>query len=125
MTNRATAAFVFSIIGASYQMISFYVAVLADRNSSIYNYSFGYQTLFLSSFFVIWSASHILEDWKGRITWPAVILALGIANISTVVLGYYAQNSPLQIYSTPPSTGPILALSAGPLLTIIGGVLGF
>ena len=125
MVNRATAAFVFSIIGASYQMISLYIAVLIDRNTYFYNYGYGFETLFFSSFFVFWSASHFLEDWKGRITWPSIILGLGVANLSTIILGYYAQNSPLQIASTPPSITPILALIPGPLLMIIGGILGF
>src|SRR2546430_11558334 len=81
MANRATAAFVFSIIGAAYQMTSLYVAVLVDRNTYLYNYGYGYETLFFSSFFVFWSASHLLEDWKGRITWPSIILGLGAANL--------------------------------------------
>jgi hypothetical protein len=97
MMNRATAAFVFSIIGAAYQMISLYVAVLIDRNMSPFFYfTVGYYTLFLTGFIVIWSASHILEDWKGRITWPSIILVLGIANLASVVMSDYAQTSSIQ-----------------------------
>jgi hypothetical protein len=126
MAKRATAAFVLAIIGAAYQMISLYVAALVDRNTYLYNsYGYGYETLFFSSFFVFWSASHLLEDWRGRITWPSIILGLGVANLATVILGYYVQNSPLQIASTPPSITPILAIIPGPLLMIIGGILGF
>ncbi|HXL50291.1 MAG TPA: hypothetical protein VN949_00605 [Candidatus Limnocylindrales bacterium] len=125
MANRATIAFVFAIIGAAYQMLSLYVAALVDRNTYLYNYGYGYETLFFSSFFVFWSASHLIEDWRGRITWPSIILGLGVANLSTVILGYYVQNSPLQIASTPPSITPILAIIPGPLLMIFGGILGF
>jgi hypothetical protein len=125
MARRATAAFVLTIIGASYQMISLYVAALVDGNTYLYNYGYGYGTLFFSSFFVFWSASHLLEDWRGRITWPSIILGLGVANLATVILGYYVQNSPLQIASTPPSITPILAIIPGPLLMILGGLLGF
>ncbi len=125
MANRATIAFVFAIIGAAYQMLSLYVAALVDRNTYLYNYGYGYETLFFSSFFVFWSASHLIEDWRGRITWPSIILGLGVANLSTVILGYYVQNSPLQIPSTPPSITPILAIIPGPLLMIFGGILGF
>jgi len=125
MANRATIAFVFAIIGAAYQMLSLYVAALVDRNTYVYNYGYGYETLFFSSFFVFWSASHLIEDWRGRITWPSIILGLGVANLSTVILGYYVQNSPLQIASTPPSITPILAIIPGPLLMIFGGILGF
>src|SRR2546422_2583812 len=125
MANKATAAFVLAIIGATYQTISLYVAVLVDHNTYLYNYGYGYETLFFSSFFVFWSASHLLEDWKGQIKWPSIILGLGAANLSTIILGYYAQNSPPQIASTLPSILPILALIPGPLLMIIGGILGF
>jgi uncharacterized protein YneF (UPF0154 family) len=125
MMNRATAAFGFSIIGAAYQMISLYVGALVDGNTYLYNYGYGYETLFFSSFFVFWSASHLIEDWRGRITWPSIILGLGVANLATVILGYYVQNSRVQIASTPPSITPILAIMPGPLLMILGGILGF
>ena len=125
MANRATVAFVLAIIGAAYQMISLYVAALVDRNTYLYNYGYGYETLFFSSFFVFWSASHLIEDWRGRMSWPSIILGLGVANLATVILGYYVQNSPLQIASTQASITPILAIIPGPLLMIIGGILGF
>src|SRR6266851_9264794 len=113
MAKRATAAFVLAIIGAAYQMISLYVAALVDRNTYLYNYAYGYETLFLSSFFVFWSASHILEDWRGRITWPSIILVIGIANISAIIMAYYAQTSVIQIASNPPSIGSIIAPITG------------
>ena len=125
MAKRATAAFVVAIIGAAYQMISLYVAALVDGNTYLYSYGYGYETLFFSSFFVFWSASHLIEDWRGRITWPSIILGLGVANLATVILGYYVQNSRLQIASTPTSITPILAIIPGPLLMVIGGILGF
>src|SRR5947209_17276474 len=94
MANRATAAFVFSIIGASYQLTSLYIAVLIDRSTNPFYYTVSFDSFFLTSLIVIWSASHILEDWKGRITWPSIILAVGIANMSTVIIAYYVQNWP-------------------------------
>jgi len=125
MANRATAAFVVSIIGAAYQMISLYVASLVDRNTSLIYYSYGYETLFFTSFLVIWSASRILEDWKGRITWPSIIFAIGVANISAIIMAYYAQTSTAQISSSVPSSGSVIALISGPIVIILGGVLGF
>jgi len=125
MANRSTAAFVVSIIGAAYQMISLYVASLVDRNTSLIYYSYGYETLFFTSFLVIWSASRILEDWKGRITWPSIIFAIGVANISAIIMAYYAQTSTAQIPSSVPSSGSVIALISGPILIILGGVLGF
>ncbi len=125
MSNRATAAFVFSITGAAYQLTSLFVAAVVDRNTSFYLYNLGYETLFFTSFIVFWSASHILEDWKGRITWPSIILGLGIANLSTIILSYYAQTSPILSPSNAPSPAAISSLIAGPLLIVIGGILGF
>jgi hypothetical protein len=106
-------------------MISLFVASLVDRNTSLIYYDYGYETLFFSSFLVIWSASHILEEWKGRITWPAIILGVGIANLSAIIMAYYAQTSVIQTASNVPSFGSIIALIAGPLLTVVGGIFGF
>jgi len=125
MVNRATATFVVSITGAVYQMISAYLANLVDRNTPVYYYTIGYDTLFLTSFIAFWSASHILEDWKGRITWPSIIFGVGIANLSTIMLVYYGQISQLQNSSTQPSPWSILILIIGPLVMILGGILGF
>jgi hypothetical protein len=125
MMIRATSAFVVSIAGAVYQMVSPYLANLVDRNTPVYYYSLGYETLFFTSFIAFWSASHILEDWKGRITWPSIIFGVGIANLSTIILVYYAQTSQIQNSSTLPSPWSMLALITGPLLMILGGILGF
>lgn len=128
MANRAIAAFVFSVIGAAYQLTSLFVASVVDRGTSFYLYNLGYQTLFFTSFIVFWSASHILEDWKCRITWPSIILGLGVANLSTIMLSYYEQSSPslpILSASNSPSPAAISALITGPLLIVIGGILGF
>jgi hypothetical protein len=127
MANRATAAFVFSIIGAVYQIISPYIAVLVDRNTYPFYYSLGNYPLYLTSFVAIWSASHILEEWRGRITWPSIVLGLGVTNLSAIMLTYYAQtqNSATTTYSTVPSLAAILAVIPGPLFLLIGGILGF
>ena len=106
-------------------MISVYAAGLVDRNTSLIYYSYGNETLFFTSFLVIWSASRILEDWKGRITWPSIIIVIGIANISAIIMAYYAQTSAIQIASNVPSIGSIIALITGPLLITLGGLLGF
>ncbi len=125
MVNRATAAFVVSIIGAAYQMISLYVANLVDSNTSLIYYSYGYETLFFTGFLVFWGASHLLEDWKGRITWPSIVFVLGLANFSTITMAYYAQTSGTRIGANTPSSGSVIALITGPILIIIGGLVGF
>ena len=126
IANRAMATFALSVIGAAYPMMSLYVAVLADRSTTPFYYTISFQSLFPSSFVVVWSASHILEDWKGRITWPSITLGVGVANLSTVLTAYYVQITPIPISSTTPSSLPaILALISGPILSMIGGILGF
>jgi len=105
-------------------MIAAYLANIVDRNTPVYYYTIGYDTLFLTSFIAFWSASHILEDWKGRITWPSIIFGVGIANLSAIILVYYAQISQVPNSSTLPSPWSILVLIIGPLLMILGGVLG-
>src|SRR5207245_2291435 len=97
---------------------------VVDRGTTPFYYTISFQSLFLSSFVVVWSASHILEDWKGRITWPSITLGVGVANLSTVLIAYYVQITPVPISSTTPSSLPaILALISGPILSIIGGIL--
>src|SRR2546425_1201830 len=125
MVNRATATFVVSIAGAAYQMISAYLANLVDRNTPVYYYTIGYDTLFLTSFIAFWSASHILEDWKGRITWPSIIFGVGIANLSTIMLVYYGQISQLQNSSNPPLPLVIFDLINWPTGMILGGIFRF
>jgi len=73
---------------------------------------------------VFWGASHLLEDWKGRITWPFLIFALGIANLSSIIMAYYIPNNFAQSTSNP-LLDATLSLIPGPLLIIIGGIIGF
>src|SRR5207245_10354862 len=86
MTNRATVAFLFSITGGAYQIISPYVAAIVDRNSSPYYYVYIFETLILTSFLVFWGASRLLENWNGRITCTFVILTIDIANLASINL---------------------------------------
>lgn len=52
MVNKASLAFACSAVGATYQMISPYVAALVNGNNFLYVYSYGLETLILSSFIV-------------------------------------------------------------------------
>src|SRR5438105_14589356 len=103
-------------------MMPLYVAVLVDRSTTPFYYTISFQSLFLSSFVVVWSASHILEDWKGRITWPSITLGVGVANLSTVLTAYYVQITPIAISSTTPSSPPaVVARTLGPAHPVPGG----
>ena len=123
MVNKATTAFAFSVVGAAYQLISPYIAALTSGNTLSYLYTYGLETLILSSFIVFWGASHLVEDWKGRLTWPFLIFVLGVADFSSVILVYltpqniFTQNTPL--------LNVTLAIFPGPVLVIIGGIIGF
>lgn len=126
MVNKATVAFAFSVVGAAYQLISPYVAALVNGNNLSYLYTYGLETLILSSFIVFWGASHLVEDWKGRITWPFLIFVLGVANFASVIIVYLA---PSNIPVIPNSNSSLLnlmwAVIPGPILIMIGGIIGF
>lgn len=126
MVNKATVAFAFSVIGAAYQMISPYVAALANGNSLSYIYTYGLETLILSSFIVFWGASHLVEDWKGRVTWPFLIFVLGIANFASIMMVYFTPSNLLVIPTANSSLLNVtLAVVPGPILVMIGGIIGF
>ena len=126
MVNKATIAFAFSIVGAAYQMISPYVAALANGNYLSYIVTYGLETLILSSFIVFWGASHLVEDWKGRITWPFLIFVLGTANFASIVMVYFTPSNYLGIPTTNSSLLNVtLAIIPGPVLVMIGGIIGF
>ncbi|OLE90734.1 MAG: hypothetical protein AUF79_08890 [Crenarchaeota archaeon 13_1_20CM_2_51_8] len=127
MANRATAAFVFSIVGASYQIISPGVVAIVDRNYGAYFYIIGLNNLLFTVLVVFWSASRLLEDWKGRITWPFITFAVGAANLSSIILASLTGSALLGILGPngTVSVGAVLAIIPGPLLVIMGGILGF
>ena len=127
MVNKATIAFAFSVVGAAYQLISPYVAALANGNSLSYIYTYGLETLILSSFIVFWGASHLVEDWKGRITWPFLIFVLGVANFASIIMVYFTPNTlGLGSFTTnSPLLNWTLAIIPGPILVMIGGIIGF
>jgi len=127
MANRATPAFVFSIVGATYQIISPGVVALIDRTTGAYFYIIGLNNLLFTVLVVFWSASRLLEDWEGRITWPFITFAVGVANLSNIILASLTGSALLGILG-PNGTvlvEAILAIIPGPLLIIMGGVLGF
>ena len=126
MVNKATIAFAFSVVGAAYQLISPYVAALANGNSLSYLYTYGLETPILSSFIVFWAASHLVEDWKGRITWPFLIFVLGTANFASVIMVYFIPSNILGIPTTNSTLlNATLAIIPGQILVMIGGIIGF
>ena len=125
MATRTTVAFVLSVIGGTYQIMSLGLGVLVDSRASIYFY-YSFTSTIVPTLVTFWAASHLLEDWKGRATWPAIILALAVASLSNLIIAYFQPNPGLGL---PVSTTPLLAqffvLLPGPLLALIGGLVGF
>ena len=125
MVNRATIAFAFSVVGAAYLMISPYVAALANGNNLTYFYTYGLETLILSSFIVFWGASHLVEYWKGGVTWPFMIFVLGVANFAGIIMVYFTPSNVFGILTTNSLLNVTLAIIPGPILVMVGGIVGF
>jgi len=124
MVNRAAATFVVAITRAIFQMIAAHLAGIVDRNTPVYYYMIGYDTLFLTSFIAFWSASHILEDWKGRITWPSIIFGVHCESVNHNA-GLLRANFAGTEFFYVTLAWSILVLIIGPLVMILGIVLGF
>lgn len=126
MFNKATVTFGFSVVGAAYQLISPYIAALANGSYLSYIVTYGLETLILSSFIVFWGASHLVEDWKGRMTWPFLIFVLGVANFASLIMVYFTPSNYLGIPTANSSLLNVtLAIIPGPILVMIGGIIGF
>ena len=95
-----------------------------DHNTPVYYYTIGYDTLFLTSFIAFWSASHILEDWKGRITWPSIIFGVHCESVNHNA-GLPRANFAGTEFFYVTLAWSILVLIIGPLVMILGIVLGF
>lgn len=118
MSDRASvAAFVLSVLGASYQMVSFGLAFIVDRQFnyiyyiSLYSY-FNSITLLI----VLWAAAHLLSTQDShRSTWPAIILGIAAADLGNLIIAWSIQGVPNDIAFT---------LLPAPLLLTLGGLLG-
>ena len=130
MAERATvAAFVFSLLGATYQMVSLALAYLIDHQFPYYYYV-GIYSSYFNSFAVLvvfWALAHLMDKQDSRrTTWSGIILAIGAANLVDLILAWY---SPINTGIL--TTNPLLPLDIGltllpaPLLLILGGILGF
>lgn len=125
--KAATVSFVVSLIGVSYEMISYGLAYLVDSRYGYYS-SFYSVNIYASIFGILvgfWALSHLLSSRDSeRITWPAIILALGTAMLGNLIV----------FWATPVSVGPlggqtvpldaVVTLLPSPLLLIAGGLIG-
>jgi hypothetical protein len=122
MPRIATVAFIFSVIGATYQLISYSVLAVAEPRSTFYYYiAFG-SPVFLS-LAIFWLASHLVEDH--RIIWPTMIFAIAVSNLVNLFIIYLAPTSYFTgIAQQNVSPTGLLILVPAPLLILAGGILG-
>jgi hypothetical protein len=127
MSGRvAIATFVLSLLGATYQLMSYGLAFLVDSRAN-YNYYFGFNGIFtvIATVVVFWAVSHLLDGPDSqRVVWPAIILAIGVANLGNLIIAWAtpAIVEPLALQTVPLDT--IVTLVPAPLLMILGGVCG-
>jgi hypothetical protein len=126
--KAAIVAFVLSLVGLTYQMMSYGLAYLIDNR---YNYNNYYSLNAYFSIFAIvvgfWASSHLLESRDSqRITWPAIILALGTAILGNLIIAWSTPSNIgiLGAVQMPPAD-IVVTLIPSPLLLILGSILGF
>lgn len=121
-------AFVFSLLGATYQMVSIALAYLVDRQFPYYYYIGLYS--YFNSFAILvifWAIAHFMDKQDSRMTtWSGIILSIGVATLANLII---ALISPINT-GFPGNNQPVpfdigAALLPAPLLLILGGIFGF
>jgi hypothetical protein len=124
MPNRATAAFVFSITGAAYQLTSLFVAALVDRNKSFYLYNLGYETVLHKLHRDLEGQPHSRGlEWPNNmaIDNPRTRNCKPVHNYPIILLASIASIPPVQRAISRGDFGP----DGWTTLIVIGGILGF
>jgi hypothetical protein len=128
MIDRAViAAFVLSLLGATYQMIAYGLTYLVDNRYN-YNYYSGVSGIWfiIATLVVFWAASHLMDNRDPqRAIWPSIILAMGAANLGNMIIQWITPVNfgPLAAQTVPADV--ILTSIPGPLMLIAGGIFGF
>ena len=129
MAERATvAAFVLSLLGATYQMVSIALSYLIDHQFPYYYYIglYGYFNSF-AILVTFWALAHLMDKQDSRrTTWSGILLGIGVANLVNLALAGISLTSasfPLNSSSLPIDIE--LTLLPAPLLLILGGIFGF
>ena len=128
MTNRAgVAAFVLSLLGIGYQMVSIGLAYAVDHQFSYFYYIGLFSFLNYSGILVVfWAIGHMMAKQESQgATWPAMILVIGFANLGNLIISWTQPTntgSPTTNQTFPTDIG--LTLLPSPLLLILGGITG-
>lgn len=129
MADRfVTLAFVFSLLGAVYQLISLGLAYYVDRQFSYFVYiGLGTYVNSFDTLIVFWSIAHLMDERDTRrTTWPAILLGIGVANLANLIVAWITPiytGLALANQTLPLDLG--LTLLPAPLLLILGGIFGF
>ena len=129
MAEKATvAAFVFSLLGATLQMVSIALAFLVDRQFPYYYYIGLYS--YFNSFTILvifWAMAHFMDKQDSRrTTWSAIILSIGVASLANLILALISPiNTGFPANNQPVPFDIATALLPAPLLLILGGIFGF
>src|SRR6266498_413511 len=117
MADRAAlAAFVLSMLGATYQMLSYGLAFLVDNRTSFYYYNTIFGLNIIANFLVFWAASHLVGQRTYRsIAWPSIILAIGAANLGNMIIQWSTTPTGSPFISQTVPVDIVLTLVPGPL----------
>lgn len=130
MSSRASiAAFVLSLLGVTYQMMSYSIAYLVDNRYNYLSLYYGLAAYFdiFALLVAFWALSHLLvNQGPQRAIWPAIIFAIGVANLGNLIITWTTPiNTGILGSSQTFPTDIALTLMPAPLLLILGGMLGF
>ncbi len=124
MAAKPSVAFLLSLAGGSYQLLSLWLlafqpSIFTTRaqigGPSVISYVNIDITLFFTGLVLVWSSSHFRNDPEQRVTWASIIVAMATVNIA----GLTAQS----VYSNDFGWGPLVLL-VGPVLAFAGGIIG-
>lgn len=122
-------AFVFSLLGAIYQLISLGLAYYVDRQLSYFVFiGLGTYVNSFDTLIVFWSIAHLMDERDSRrTTWPAILMGIGVANLTNLIIAWV---TPINTGGFPVTTQTLpldlgLTLLPAPLLLILGGIFGF
>jgi len=128
MSDRtAVVAFVLSLIGATYQMISYGVEFLIYTRYN-YSYVFGVSgsMILIGTLVVFWAIGDLGDNRDSQnVAWPSIILAMGVANLGNLIIMWNTAGYVFLLGGQTLPVGVMLALSPPPLLLIAGGIFGF
>ena len=127
MTDKTgIAAFVLSLLGAGYQLVSIALAYAVDHQFSYFYYVGLYSYFnFVTILVVFWAIGHMTAKQESQqYTWPGMILIIGFANLVNLIISWTQPTNTgfptSQIFPT--DIG--LTLLPSPLLLILGGIIG-